>query len=395
MCNCTLATQQLARETVQLDSSKWPGVSSLLYARRASGAKIMMPRLLSPPRRPNHLAIVLLIAKIVLLESSSAVAQFTDAELALWLQPQEWIRDTEGPLLSLGEKGAFDDQHIFAPCVARHNNQFWLWYCGSQGTVADRVFGLGLATSADGRSFQRHTANPIFAVEDKRHSILTPTILADVHGAPLREGGQLRMWFSSTDFHDARGLHTLHDCASDDGIHWTSPSSPLLKGVYAPTILKSGETYRLWFTDVSKSPWLIRYAESRDGKAWNVEPEPALRVDQDWEQSRLFYPTVREVNGLLVMWYGSYWKGQGSQKTALGFAVSRDGRGWTKSPHNPVIRPDEKRPWESHYVTSQSLMQQSDGSWRVWYASRTKPPFDHKYFALGTATWRGPAAGAR
>ena len=39
-------------------------------------------------------------------------------EIARWLQPQAWERDTEGPILELGEKGAFDDMHIFAPCVA-------------------------------------------------------------------------------------------------------------------------------------------------------------------------------------------------------------------------------------------------------------------------------------
>ena len=66
-------------------------------------------------------------------------------------------------------------------------------------------------------------------------------------------------------------------------------------------------------------------SESQDGTAWSVEPEAVLRVDQAWELNRLFYPTVREVGGVLLMWYGSYWKGQGSQKTALGFAVSRDG----------------------------------------------------------------------
>jgi len=90
------------------------------------------------------------------------------------------------------------------------------------------------------------------------------------------------------------------------------------------------------------------------------------------------------------MWYGSYWKGQRGQKTALGVAVSRDGRRWIKSAHNPVFRPEESRPWESHYVTSQSAIRHDDGSWRIWYASRTKPPFTHKYFAIGTATWKGP-----
>lgn len=318
--------------------------------------------------------------------------QALDRDLQRWLEPQQWKRDTDGPVLSLGASGSFDDQHIFAPCVARENGRYSLWYCGSRGTVEDRVFGLGLLASNDGQVFERHSPHSVLNFDDQRHSILTPTLLTDVRGVSLREGGKLRMWFSSTNFHDRTGLHTLHESTSDDGIRWSSPSPALLQGVYAPTVLKSGDTYRLWFTDVSQNAWLIRYAESRDGKSWQVAPQAALQVDQAWEQSRLFYPTVREVDGLLLMWYGSYWKGQGAQKTALGFAVSRDGRQWIKSLHNPVVRPAADRPWESHYVTSQSLMQLDDGSWRIWYASRTKPPFVHKYFAIGTATWTGPTS---
>jgi predicted GH43/DUF377 family glycosyl hydrolase len=333
-----------------------------------------------------------LVVAAALLCPGAAIAQPPEAGLQRWLIPQQWSRDTEGPVLSLGRTDAFDEQHIFAPCVVQENGQFWLWYCGSRGSVADRVFGLGLATGMDGRTFARHPASPVLKFADDRHSILTPTLLTDVRGIPQRENGKLRMWFSSTDFHDRTALHTLHESTSADGVQWSPPSPVLVKGVYAPTVLKTGDTYRLWFTDVSKSPWLIRYAESRDGTSWCVEPEAVLRVDQSWELDRLFYPTVREVDGVLLMWYGSYWKGQGSQKTALGFAVSRDGRHWTKSPHNPVVRPEADRPWESHYVTSQSLIELPDGSWRIWYASRTKPPFDHKYFAIGTAKWAGPNA---
>jgi hypothetical protein len=200
----------------------------------------------------------------------------------------------------------------------------------------------------------------------------------------------LRLWFCSTDFHDASGLHTLHEATSADGLHWSPPSPALLKGAYAPTVLKEDDVYRLWYTDVSADPWCFRYAESRDGRQWNVHPTPVLQVDQTWESGRLFYPFVRRVDGVYLMWYGSYWR-EHPQKTALGFAVSRDGKQWTKSPHNPVLRPEESRAWESHYTTSHCLARLSDGTWRIWYASRTKPPFVNKYFALNTAVWQGIA----
>lgn len=320
--------------------------------------------------------------------------QAIGGELERWLKPQVWVRDTKGPVISLGAEGDFDDQHLFSPCVARDGDKYWLWYCGSRGSVEDRVFGMGLARGTDGRAFEKYPESPVLAFADHRHSVLTPTLLSNTDGRPIREAGKLRMWLSGTNFHDKSGLHTLHESTSDDGVHWSQPSVAMLKGVYAPTVMKDGDVYRMWYTDVSKSPWVIRYAESDDGRAWRSDPAVALKVDQPWEQDRLFYPTVRKVDGMLVMWYGAYWRGQGSQQTALGFAVSCDGRKWTKSPHNPVMKPDASRAWESHYVTSECVLRNEDGSWRMWYASRTKPPFTHKYLAIGTAKWAGPALGS-
>jgi dienelactone hydrolase/predicted GH43/DUF377 family glycosyl hydrolase len=310
-------------------------------------------------------------------------------DLHPWVGPQNWERDTAGPILELGEAGAFDDTHVFAPCVALENDQFRMWYCGSTGTVAQRVFHLGLATSDDGKAFRRASISPVYSFGDGKHSVLTPTLLRTADGAVLREEGSLRMWFSATHFAGSSGLHTLHEARSTDGVNWSKPSEPLMENVYAPTILKEGATYRMWYVDVSSDPWIIRCAESGDGRRWRARPEPALEIDQSWEHSGLFYPTVVKADGAYLMWYGSYWS-EGSQRTALGLAVSLDGRRWYKHPQNPVLRPDTDRPWESHYTTSQSVLRLADGSWRIWYASRKEPPFLNKYFAINTACWQGP-----
>jgi hypothetical protein len=114
-----------------------------------------------------------------------------------------------------------------------------------------------------------------------------------------------------------------------------------------------------------------------------------VTVDQPWEKQRLFYPAVLKADGVYLMWYGSYWSAH-KNTTAIGCAASLDGIRWHKSPHNPVLRPDPARAWESHYTTSQSILRQPDGSFRIWYASRKSPPFVNKYFALNTAVWMGP-----
>lgn len=320
---------------------------------------------------------------------SGAPAAEDVPELRPWLEPQRWVRDTDGPVIALGEPGEFDDTHVFAPCVARERGRYLLWYCGSQGTVGARVFKLGLATGADGRRFEKSPSNPVFKFGDDKHSVLTLTLLRNSDGTPLREAGKLRAWFSATHFAGPSGLHTLHETTSADGLHWQAPSPPQLEHAYAPTVVKEDGVYRLWYTDVSADPWKFRHAASRDGSHWAVSPEPVLIIDQPWERDRLVYPTVLKVDGVYLMWYGSYWS-QEANKTAIGFAASSDGLKWHKNPHNPVLRPDPERSWESHYTTSQSVVRLADGGFRIWYASRKSPPFVNKYFAINTARWTGP-----
>jgi hypothetical protein len=333
---------------------------------------------------PAHTGITIL-ALLAAAAWAGGVAKAGDVppELRRWLAPQTWQRDMDQPVIALGKPGAFDDTHLFAPCVNFQPDGLRLWYCGSSGKVEERVFDMGFARSVDGRQFEKWGANPVMKFGDGKHSILTPTM--------VREDGKWRMWFAATDFAHGNGVHTLHESTSGDGIYWAPPSPPLLTNVYAPSVIKEGSMYRLWFTRVAPDPWVICHATSRDGHTWQVHPKPVVELNQSWELSRLFYPSVTREDGVYLMWYGSYWaQARPAQKTALGFAASLDGLNWHKHPDNPVFRPDPSREWESHYVTSQSVIKMADGTWRMWYASRRKPPFNNKYFAIGTARWDGP-----
>jgi len=314
-------------------------------------------------------------------------------ELIRWLGPQTWERDTEGPILSRGDTGQFDDTHIFAPAVARENDQYLLWYCGSRGKPSERVFGMGLARSVDGRTFERNPGGPVLKFADGKHSIITPTLLRAADGTPQREDGKLRMWFSSARLDGGGGKHKLHDATSADGVTWTEPSPPMLENCYAPTVVKVGDRYNLWYTDVVKRPWKYRHASSADGRTWDVTSEPIMELGQAWENEILVYPTVIHVDGVYLMWYGSYTTSR-RQETAIGFAASTDGIDWHRHPQNPVLSPDPKRAWESNYVGNQSVIRLPDGSFRIWYASRKKPPFLNLYFAINTAVWTGPGADA-
>lgn len=328
-----------------------------------------------------------------LIVCGSIVAAEPPKELAKWLAPQQWQRDVEEPIVSLGMDGEFDDRHIFAPAVAEEGGKFSLWYSGSRGTPGNRVFRLGLATSYDGKRFEKHVGNPVLEFADGAHSILTPALSRNANGSVLRENGKLRMWFSSAMLGKS-GLHTLHESTSSDGVHWEAPSEPLAENAYCPTVLKTERGYEMWFSDVSRRPWVIRHATSEDGRRWNVAPRPALVLSQEWEAEVFVYPTVLKVDDAYLMWYGSYDHAIRRETTAIGFAVSLDGQNWHKHPQNPVLRPDPARTWESNYVGSGCVMRLADGSFRYWYASRKAPPFLNLYFAINTARWAGSAHSA-
>jgi predicted GH43/DUF377 family glycosyl hydrolase len=143
------------------------------------------------------------------------------------------------------------------------------------------------------------------------------------------------MWFSSATLGKG-GLHTLHESLSSDGVHWDGPSGVLLENVYCPTVLKTERGYEMWFSDVSRRPWVIRHAASHDGHRWMVTPRPALVLSQEWEGEVLVYPTVLKIDDAYLMWYGSYDHAVRRETTAIGFAASTDGEHWHKHPQNPA-----------------------------------------------------------
>src|SRR5262245_6678459 len=126
--------------------------------------------------RLRHSTVTRLAAAAGALLSCALVAGTTrpaedGSALDAWLKPQDWRRDRDQPALALGEKGRFDDQHIFAPHVIHQDGEFWMYYSGSQrcvdagtykGKAKDpahpersdqRLFKLGLAKSKDGVQF--------------------------------------------------------------------------------------------------------------------------------------------------------------------------------------------------------------------------------------------------
>ncbi len=321
--------------------------------------------------------------------------------------PVEWHRPAETACISLGNEGDFDSDHVFAPCVCRHEGKFRMFYCGS-GPQEGRLFKIGIADSEDGLNWTKRPGGAVLAFGDGRTSLVTPALLRHGAGWACRENGKLRMYVVAVDF-TGEEVHRLYETTSaDGGLTWAPLGGPLMENVYAPSLLRTRGGYRMWYVDASAEPWSIRLAESDDGTHWTpADPGPVLLVDQAWEKERLFYPFVIHDRGRYLMWYGSYWS-QRDDTTAIGLALSDDGIHWHKYADNPIIRPDPRRPFESNYCTSHTVLPnciecKSTGlvwrnrcmvccGYRIWYATRNEQTRRHKYFAIGTAVSPPPGA---
>jgi predicted GH43/DUF377 family glycosyl hydrolase len=344
--------------------------------------------------RLKRILSALLLSPVAL--AGQADAQIPDT-LAKWLGPQNWIRDTEDAVLRRGKPGTFDDTHIMAPLVKRIGNRFIMLYVGSSGaaydlspqrTPDDRVYRLGLATSSDGRTFEKDPM-PVVELKDPKRSFLTPTILSEPDGSLIKENDKYRMWFCSATLGGGGRPHTVQHATSEDGIHWTGFSDDLITRAYCPIVIRDGDGYRMWYSQPGRYPWVIRHARSRDGFKWQVDEKPSIEKSQNWEHYVFNYAKVIKVDDVYLMWYTSY-ATEDRLTTAIGFAASEDGITWHKHPQNPVFRPNARRDWESNYVSTGTVMRMDDGSFRLWYFARKKPPFRNLYEAFGTAVWEGP-----
>lgn len=191
--------------------------------------------------------------------------------------PYRVIRHSDGPVLSPGKLGCFDDNGVTPSCVVDlPDGEKALYYIGWNpgSTVRMHLFG-GLAISRDqGKTFERWSRAPIL-----ERSITDPY------------------------------LNT------------------------APWVVPDGNGYRIFY--VSGHEWVnkdlprynIKTAYSLDGKNWIREGHVCIDF-KDAEENALARPYVIVENGLWKMWFA--YKGPAYR---LGYAESSDGLNWKRLDH--------------------------------------------------------------
>lgn len=234
----------------------------------------------------------------------------------------------DGPLLSPGDLGTFDDAGVTTGCVVEINNVVYLYYSGwTRGNTVPFYFYVGCARSTDGgRTFSRVSAAPVLErCEVDPYLTASPWILV--------EDGLWRMWYvSGTGWEVVDGAvrHRYHIkyAESQDGLIWTREGRVCIdyrdEGEYAiarPTVACDGDRYRMWYCSRGEA-YRLGYAESIDGLSWErrdheagLDPSPA-----GWDSEMICYPSLYDRHGRRTLLYN----GNEYGATGVGHALARD-----------------------------------------------------------------------
>ncbi len=242
------------------------------------------------------------------------------------------VNISKKPILSLGEKGTFDEFGTYPVSVIKVENEIKAYYAG--WTRCESVpfnAAIGLAVSLDnGDSFKRIGMGPVLS-----YTCDEPFVL----GSPRikKFGNTWYLWYSAgrewicTDGM-SQPVYKIRMATSIDGIKWTKYGKNIIQNVLEENECQASADvfyfknkyhmffsyrYNLGYTERNRG-YKIGYASSNDLYHW--ERNDALagikKSIEGWDSESISYPNVFELNGKLYMFY------QGNEIGKNGFGLA-------------------------------------------------------------------------
>ncbi|WP_182867670.1 hypothetical protein [Stieleria mannarensis] len=255
---------------------------------------------------------------------------------------QHVLRVADHPVISLGERGCFDEHGIFPLSPLRVGDQVFAYTCGWSRRVGVSVeTGIGLATSDDGgTTFQRYGNGPILSA-----TLHEPCLVGD--GFVRRIGDVFHMWYiyglpwrHYSGQSEPDRIYKIAHATSSDGFQWEKTGGEQLiansigddECQALPTVIESGGRYHMYFcfrypNDFRTNPergYRIGYASSEDLRHWvredqQVGIERTANVDA-WDSRMMCYPHAFHHNQNTYLLYN----GNEFGRRGFGLAVAED-----------------------------------------------------------------------
>jgi predicted GH43/DUF377 family glycosyl hydrolase len=292
------------------------------------------------------------------------------APVTLTLQPK--------PVLS-PVPNQWDSSDVLNPSVVFHDQQFWNFYSGFDGSV----WSTGLATSPDGIAWTR------------RGRKLSPDRgYIAANGSALWRNGEFLYWYEEG---DKDGPLRICLARSSDGLHMRKESQPVLdvgpyqswdeRDVADPYVIEAAGWLYMYYLGQDRAVpphQRIGVARSRDGVSWEkLRSNPIIDMPAPgtggMDERGLGEPAV-------FVWRGHYWMlltGRDEHDhRKLAALWSNDGVHWTRQPQ--IFSGDQ--PWNSTVLCDPTVIV-TDAGVRVWFGGGDQPRPDeglHGQIGVGT-----------
>lgn len=240
-------------------------------------------------------------------------------------EPTRILKIGPEPILDLGERGTFDDCGVNPCCLVHKEGRSFFYYIGWQRMErVPYMLYTGLAVSRDGEHWERNSPVPVLertASEPFLRSAITV----------MEDEGRFKGWYVSglgwEKIRDAfYPTYVIRYAESNDGKNWISRDRVCIDfqdpdefGFGRPWVVKDGGLYRMWYSIRSRTrPYRIGYAESRDGLAWTrLDGKAGIEKSASgWDSEMVCYPCVIDVRGKRYMFYN------GNRHGASGFGLA-------------------------------------------------------------------------
>ena len=254
-----------------------------------------------------------------------------------------WQKDINNPVLQLSTDG-WDSAAVSAPAVIYRpeesdpNKRWRMWYVGRNSLF---LFGIGYAYSSNGVNWTKYGNRPVLEASGGSwddEAVLAPTVIF--------RNGLYHMWYSAKGEQLKIGYAT-----SPDGVTWTQhASNPVLStgainqwdnGEIAAPSVRVGSNFEMWYQGVNLflERTYIGYATASNETGWSKAPvNPVMGGGPEaWDAYSVFYPTVLEHDGTLMLWYHGVNVLNGTRQ--IGLARFRSNEVPTAVPTFPVEPP--------------------------------------------------------
>ena len=188
--------------------------------------------------------------------------------LALSPDGKSWRANSDKPVLNIGANGEWDDVNVTSPAVIKDSSGYKMYYSGYDGAT----WRIGLATSMDGIQWQKEPTGPVLSVGDTGtfdvHDVFAPSVSFD--------GAVYRMWYTGFDSSRFRiGLATSSDGKhwekyAGNPVLDLGPAGAWDAGdVASPTVIYRGGQWEMWYKEANW--WFCGRCGQRIGRATSVD----------------------------------------------------------------------------------------------------------------------------